>query len=329
MGLAAMFFGASAYAINQGTSIFSRDATPASGSYSLQLFVYALTTGIFVVVGSLGAYAVIKFRARPGDETSEPVQIFGSNQIELSWTIIPVLIVVVLFLTTARMIFAVQDAPEPANSIKVTAIGHQFWWEFQYPQYGFTTANELHVPLSDPKAPTPTFMKLSSADVIHSFWVPRLAGKTDMIPNRVNEMWFDPSKPGMYEGQCSQFCGTEHAKMLLRVYVQPRADFDAWVKNQQQDAVATDEEGKRVFESQACINCHAVKGTNANGRFGPDLTHLMSRDTIAAGAAENTPDNLRRWIENPEVFKSGSNMPAMNLSPEQLTQVTAYLSTLK
>ncbi len=324
-----MFFGASAYAINQGTSIFSRDATPASGSYSLQLFVYALTTGIFVVVGSLGAYAVIKFRARPGDETSEPVQIFGSNQIELSWTIIPVLIVVVLFLTTARMIFAVQDAPEPANSIKVTAIGHQFWWEFQYPQYGFTTANELHVPLSDPKAPTPTFMKLSSADVIHSFWVPRLAGKTDMIPNRVNEMWFDPSKPGMYEGQCSQFCGTEHAKMLLRVYVQPRADFDAWVKNQQQDAVATDEEGKRVFESQACINCHAVKGTNANGRFGPDLTHLMSRDTIAAGAAENTPDNLRRWIENPEVFKSGSNMPAMNLSPEQLTQVTAYLSTLK
>jgi cytochrome c oxidase subunit 2 len=227
------------------------------------------------------------------------------------------------------MIFAVQDAPEPANSIKVTAIGHQFWWEFQYPQYGFTTANELHVPVSDPKAPTPTYMKLSSADVIHSFWVPRLAGKTDLIPSRVNEMWIDPSKPGMYEGQCSQFCGTEHAKMLLRVYVQPRADFDEWVKNQQQAAVATEVQGQHVFESQACINCHAVKGTIANGRFGPDLTHLMSRDTIASGAADNTPDNLRRWIENPEVFKSGSNMPAMNLTPDQLTQVTAYLTTLK
>jgi cytochrome c oxidase subunit 2 len=327
--LTALVLSASAFAINNRTSVFSRDATPANGSYNLQLFVYAITTGIFLVVGSLGAYAVIKFRARPGDEKSEPVQIFGSNQIELSWTIIPILIVVVLFLTTARMIFAVQDAPEPANSIKVTAIGHQFWWEFQYPQYGFTTANELHVPVSDPKAPTPTYMKLSSADVIHSFWVPRLAGKTDLIPSRVNEMWIDPSKPGMYEGQCSQFCGTEHAKMLLRVYVQPRADFDEWVKNQQQAAVATEVQGQHVFESQACINCHAVKGTIANGRFGPDLTHLMSRDTIASGAADNTPDNLRRWIENPEVFKSGSNMPAMNLTPDQLTQVTAYLTTLK
>jgi cytochrome c oxidase subunit 2 len=150
-----------------------------------------------------------------------------------------------------------------------------------------------------------------------------------MIPARENEMWIDPSKVGMYEGQCSQFCGTEHAKMLLRVYVQPRADFDAWVRNQQQASVSIDQQGKQVFESQACINCHAVKGTIANGRFGPDLTHLMSRDTIASGAATNTPANLRLWIQNPEVFKSGSNMPAMNLTPEQLDQVTAYLETLK
>ena len=330
-GLSALLLTSSAFAINTKTSIFSRDATPASGSYSLQLFVYLITTGIFVVVGGLTVYAVVRFRARPGDETSEPVQIFGSNQIELSWTIIPILIVVVLFLTSARMIFAVQDAPQPANAIKVTAIGHQFWWEFQYPEYGFTAANELHVPVSDPKSPTPTFLKLSSADVIHSFWIPRLAGKTDMIPARVNEMWIDPNKIGMYEGQCNQYCGTEHAKMLLRVYVQSRPDFDAWVRNQQQAAADVTEvrAGRDVFESQSCINCHAVKGTIANGRYGPDLTHLMSRDTIAAGAALNTPDNLRRWIENPEVFKSGSNMPAMNLSPEQLTQVTAYLSTLK
>ncbi len=331
VSLSALLLTSSAFAINNATSIFSRDSTPASGSFSLQLFVYAITIGIFIVVASLTAYAVIKFRARPGDDKSEPVQIFGSNQIELSWTIIPILIVVVLFLTSARMIFAVQDARQPASAIKVTAIGHQFWWEFQYPQYGFTAANELHVPVSDPKTPTPTFLTLSSADVIHSFWVPRLAGKTDMIPARVNEMWIDPYKPGMYEGQCNQYCGTEHAKMLLRVYVQTRPDFDAWVRNQQQAAadVAEARAGRDVFESQSCINCHAVKGTIANGRFGPDLTHLMSRDTIAAGAAQNTPENLRRWIENPEVFKSGSNMPAMNLSPEQLTQVTAYLATLK
>ena len=329
--LTAMLLSTTAFAASTGTSIFSNDSTPAGGVYSLSRFVFAITAGIFLVVSGLGAYAVIKFRARPGDETSEPVQIFGSNQIELSWTIIPILIVVVLFLTSARMIFAVQDATQPASSIKVTAIGHQFWWEFQYPEYGFSTANELHVPVSDPKAPTPTFIKLSSADVIHSFWIPRLGGKTDMIPDRLNEMWIDPYKTGMYEGQCSQFCGTEHAKMLLRVYVQSRPDFETWVKNQQASAVETSqaEKGRQVFESQSCINCHAVRGTNANGRFGPDLTHLMSRDTIASGAADNTPENLRRWIENPEVFKSGSNMPAMNLSPEELRDVTAYLTTLK
>ena len=318
-------------ALNQGTSMFSRDATPASGVFSLSLFVFAILVGIFLVVASLGAYAVIKFRAKPGDETSEPIQIFGSNQIEISWTIIPVLIVVVLFLTTARMIFAVQDHVEPKTSIKVNAIGHQFWWEFQYPDYGFTAANELHIPVNDPNAPTPTYLKLSSSDVVHSFWIPRLAGKTDMIPDRVNEMWLDPVKTGVYSGQCGQFCGTEHAKMLLKVYVQSRPDFDAWVKNQQRSAVQAADvaQGKYVFESQSCINCHAVKGTIANGRFGPDLTHLASRATIAAGAANNTPKNLRLWIQNPEVFKSGSNMPAMNLTDEQLDQVTAYLSTLR
>jgi cytochrome c oxidase subunit 2 len=256
LAFAVTFAVSSAHAANDGTSMFSRDATPASGVFSLSLFVFAITIGIFLVVGSLLLYAVFKFRAKPGDETSEPVQIFGSNQIEISWTIIPVLIVVVLFLTTARMIFAVQDAPAPKSSIKVNAVGHQFWWEFQYPEYGFTTANELHMPVSDPKAPTPTYLGLTSADVIHSFWVPRLAGKTDLIPNRVNSMWLDPSKPGVYLGQCGQFCGTEHAKMLLRVYVQPRDQFDAWVKNQQQPGVQAPEvvAGRHVFESQSCIN---------------------------------------------------------------------------
>ena len=150
--------------------------------------------------------------------SQEPPQIYGSNQIELSWTVIPILIVVMLFLATARIILATQDAPKPANALDVTVIGHQFWWEYRYPKLGIVTANELHIPVSDPKHPTPTYLTMSSADTDHSFWVPRLAGKTDLIPNRVNTMWIDPETPGLYLGQCAQYCGTQHAKMLLRVY---------------------------------------------------------------------------------------------------------------
>ena len=223
-----------ALALSSNTSIFSPASTPARSIYSLSLFVLAITGGIFVVVTALIAYAVVRFRQRPDDDGSEPAQIFGSNQIELSWTIIPVLIVVVLFLATARMIFAIQDAPEPAAAVDVTAIGHQFWWEFRYPALNITTANELHIPVSEPESPRPTYMKLTSADVIHSFWVPRLAGKTDLVPNRINALWMDPHTPGLYVGQCAQFCGVEHAKMLLRVYVDTPDQFAAWVKQEQQ-----------------------------------------------------------------------------------------------
>jgi len=196
------------------------------------------------------------------------------------------------------------------------------------------TANELHVPVSDPKQPTPTFLTLLSADTDHSFWVPRLAGKTDLIPNHPNSMWIDPHETGIYLGQCAQYCGTQHAKMLLRVYVEPRADFDRWAQAQRQPVPAnapldpSAAEGRRLFETTACINCHVVSGTVANGRFGPDLTHLMSRDTIASGAAPNTPENLRLWIENPDAIKPGSLMPAMNLSREEFDRVNAYLLTL-
>ena len=193
------------------------------------------------------------------------------------------------------------------------------------------TANELHVPVSDPARPTPTFITLLSADTDHSFWVPRLGGKTDLIPNHPNNMWIDPELTGLYLGQCAQYCGTQHAKMLLRVYVQSRQDFDHWVEEQSQLAhtSASVSEGQHIFETTACINCHTVTGTVADGRFGPDLTHLMSRDTIASGAAPNTPENLRRWIQNPDTIKTGSKMPAMGLSDHQLDAVSAYLATLQ
>jgi cytochrome c oxidase subunit 2 len=313
------------------TNIFAPASTPAESIFGLSLFVLAVTGAIFVVVFILLAYAVVKFRKSAGDDGREPPQVYGSNQVELAWTVIPVLIVVALFMATARVIATVQKVSMPGNAIAVTAIGHQFWWEYRYPALGVVTANELHVPVSDPVHPTPIFIKLLSADTDHSFWVPRLAGKTDLIPNHPNSMWIDPQEMGLYLGQCAQYCGTQHAKMLLRVYVQSRDDFDRWIQAQRQpvSVSATASQGQRIFETTACINCHTVAGTAANGRFGPDLTHLMSRDTIAAGAASNTAENLRLWILNPNAIKPGSLMPAMELNDQELDALTAYLETLR
>lgn len=317
------------------TNIFAPASTPAKSVFDLSMLVLIVTGVIFVIVAGLLSYAAVKFRHRRGDDRQEPLQIYGSDQLELAWTVIPVLIVIVLFMTSARVIHAVQDAGRPPQTTEVTVIGHQFWWEYRYPQYGFVTANELHVPVSDPAHPRPTYLKLLSADTDHSFWVPRLAGKTDLIPNHPNNTWIDPHQPGLYLGQCAQYCGTQHAKMLLRVVVDTRADFDKWVREQQQQVKpdaslsAEADEGRRVFNQTACINCHTISGSVANGRFGPDLTHLMSRETIASGAVENNAQNLRAWIQNPAKFKPGALMPAMNLTDRDLNAVTAYMQTLR
>ena len=313
------------------TSIFAPESTPARTIFNLSIFVLVITAIIFVVVVTLLVYSVAKFRGNAANADREPAQVYGSTQIELAWTIIPILIVVVLFLATARVIHAVQDAPQPPTAVQVTAIGHQFWWEFRYPGVGIVTANELHIPVSDPAHPTPTFLKLLSADTDHSFWIPQLAGKTDLIPNHPNSMWMDPHRTGVFLGQCAQYCGTQHAKMLLRVSVDTPEQFSAWVHAQRQPAIQDDTvaAGRRVFETTACVNCHAVGGSNANGRFGPDLTHLMSRATIASGAAENTKENLRLWIQKPDAIKPGSLMPAMQLSDADLDALVNYLETLQ
>ena len=176
------------------TNIFAPNSTPADQIFGLSVFVLLVTGVIFAIVFGLLLYAAIKFRKRAGDDQREPLQIYGSDQLELAWTVIPVLIVIVLFMTSARVIHSVQDARRPPGTIEVTVIGHQFWWEYRYPQYGFVTANELHVPVSDPAHPTPTFLALLSADTDHSFWIPRLAGKTDLIPNHPNSTWIDPHR---------------------------------------------------------------------------------------------------------------------------------------
>ena len=328
--VATLCFGAPADP-SQIPNIFRPQSTPANSILHLSALVLAITALIFVVVFSLLVYAVAKFRKRDEDDGREPAQVYGSNQVELAWTVIPTLIVLVLFLATARVIHSIQDAPKPLRAIEVIAIGHQFWWEFRYPALGVITANELHVPVSNPSNPTPTFLTLLSVDTDHSFWVPRLAGKTDLIPNRVNHTWIDPQETGLYLGQCAQYCGTQHAKMLLRVYVDSPEKFEQWAQDQRKPAIINDavEAGRQVFETTACVNCHAVSGTVADGRFGPDLTHLMSRETIASGAAPNTRENLRAWIQNPDTIKPGSLMPAMQLNDHDLDALTDYLMTLR
>ena len=314
-------------------NMMSPTSTPAQMEFDLSMFVIAIMSAILLVVGGLWAYSVWKFRSK-SDSDVEPAQIYGSVQVELAWTVIPFIIVVVLFLTTARMIFAIQDHPEPKTALNVSVIGHQFWWEFRYPKYGVVSANELHVPVSTKDRPMPTFIKLQSADVWHSFWVPQLAGKVDNIPDHINDMWIDPHVPGLYVGQCGQFCGVEHAKMLIRVYVDTPAEFQRWITNQQtpardEKASSEVEAGKYVFQTNACMNCHAIDGTRANGRFGPNLTHFGSRDTLGSGIAKNDMQNLKAWIRNPSDLKDGALMPPMQLNESQLEQVSVYLSSLK
>src|SRR5712672_208667 len=240
---------------NSVPSIFDSHSTPADSIRHLSHFVLGITGLIFLVVFSLLSYVVVKFRSRVAGAEREPAQVYGSTQIELAWTVIPILIVVVLFLATARVIHGIQDAPRPAGAVELTAIGHQFWWEFRYPALGVVTANELHVPVSDSSHPRPTFLKLLSADTDHSFWIPQLAGKTDLIPNRVNETWLDPHESGLFLGQCAQYCGTQHAKMLLRVFVDSPEVFNLWVRGQRQPANQDGREaaGRHVFESTACL----------------------------------------------------------------------------
>ena len=299
------------------------------------MLVLGITLTIFLVVAGLFLYAVVRYRhrAEDADASREPSQIFGSNQIELSWTVIPILIVVLLFLATTRVILMTQSIPKPASSMDVNVVGHQFWWEYSYPKLGVVTANELHIPVSDPKKPTPTYLTMTSADTDHSFWVPRLAGKMDLIPNQINTMWIDPQQAGLYLGQCAQYCGVQHAKMLIRVYADSPADFAAWVAHQKQPAVESADPqaaaGRAIFQHNSCISCHTIAGTVATGRFGPDLTHVASRETIGSGAIPNHNANLRAFVDNPEHFKPGVLMPAMHLNDKDLDAITAYLASLK
>lgn len=289
--------------------------------------VYTLITILAgaVMIGVLTltlAFAVI-FRERPG---REPQQIHGNPRLEVFWTLIPVIIVVAIAVPSFQSIVdTTSDAPD--NSIEVVATGNQWWFEFEYPGLGVVTANEMHIPVG-----LPVNVELRSDDVIHSFWVPQLSGKVDMVPGHDNRLWFTPEETGTYLGQCAEFCGTSHANMRFLVVVDTQEDFDAWLAAQSAEAVPTQSDlaaaGQTVFTSKACVGCHTIRGVSEVGTIGPDLTHLASRDTIASGILDNTEANLRAWISNPLKEKPGSKMPIVDLTDEELDQLIAYLQGL-
>jgi cytochrome c oxidase subunit 2 len=288
--------------------------------------IFWWAVGVFVVVEGILIYTIIRFRARPDSERPKPVH--GHTILELGWTIAPALILVAIAIPTIQTIFVVDNPPAEEADVTIEVIGRQWWWEFRYPDLGIVTANEAHVPVGQT-----VDVRLRSADVLHSFWVPRLGGKRDLVPGRENFIWFRPDSIGVFWGQCAEYCGTSHALMSLRFIVDSESDFDAWVANNQAPAVTQSDrlasQGRNVFLNNACISCHTIRGTNAQGQLGPDLTHVGSRLTIAAGVLDNNAENLARWISDPQDVKPGNLMPNMGLTEQQVEQLVAYLQTLR
>jgi cytochrome c oxidase subunit 2 len=231
-------------------------------------------------------------------------------------------------------------SPPAAPDLAIQVIGHEWWWEVRYRRPGEApetvtgneirlpvTANEIHLPVAQPVR-----LEVSSADVVHSFWVPQLQGKIDLVPGQTNVFWLQADRPGTYAGQCAEYCGTEHARMRLRVTAEPRENFERWLAKQREPAaqpVGDVVAGRRAFDGAACAFCHSVRGTPAAGRVGPDLTHLASRATLAAGTLANTPGNLAAWVADAPAIKPGTPMPRMELDPETLRSIVAYLRTLE
>ncbi len=288
--------------------------------------VFLVAGIVFVLIMGLVTVAVIKFRERPDDTGPEPEQIHGNTKLEVGWTLIPALILFAIAIPTIATIFDLSQKAE--NALNVTVVGHQFWWEYRYDDLGITSANELNIP-----AGVPVELTLESIDVIHSYWIPPLAGKTDVIPGRTNHMSFEADEPGTFLGQCTEFCGLSHANMRAVAIAHDPADFEAWVASQRATPAAAAAEseagaGLTTFNAKGCAGCHTVAGVS-QGKVGPDLTHLYSRDTFAGSMFDLSEDNLRRWLEDPPGVKPGSVMPDLGLTDEEITQLIAYLETLQ
>jgi cytochrome c oxidase subunit 2 len=281
---------------------------------------------VFVLVEALLVFALIRFRRRPGQAL--PVQVHGNTRLEIAWTLVPAVILAWIAVPTVRTIFATQAPPDP-QALQVRAIGHQWWFEFHYPQLNITTASDLWIP-----ANRKIDVALESVDVIHSFWPPKLGGKRDMVPGHVNRISFTPQVPGLYWGECAEFCGAAHANMGFRVVVAEPQAFDRWVKDMQRPpapnmANPVVRKGQTAFLANGCIACHTIAGTPAQGKIGPNLTYFGRRHTIAAGMMPNTPQNLEKWLRNPPGIKPNVVMPKLPLTDETVQALVAYLESLK
>jgi cytochrome c oxidase subunit II len=299
-----------------------------------RIFLF-VCTGVFAVVMAALLYAL--WRA-PRIHTQEPPDLSTVNvpepRLRRSVNTAVAITILLLLVLLAASVFtdrALARLPlKDAINIEVTA--HQWWWTVKYVNgpvsETFETANEIHVPVG-----RPVVVKLNSDDVIHSLWVPSLAGKRDLVPGRTATLAFQADRPGLYRGQCAEFCGFQHAFMAFEVHAHPPAEYEAWRLRQlspaPEPADPKAQRGKALFQSVSCALCHAVQGTLAQGHKAPDLTHLASRRTIAAGTLPNTPGNLASWITDPHKHKPGVNMPANPLSRDDLDAIVAYLGTLK
>jgi cytochrome c oxidase subunit II len=284
--------------------------------------VFAL---IFVIVTGAITFSIFRFRTRAGEP--DPRQILGNRKVEIAWTIIPFLIVIFLFVITLCAMNRADPPPAPSPDLVIT--GHQFWWEVDYPGSGVITANEIHIPTGKRLS-----VRLESKDVLHEFWVPKLTRKESNVPGQPNHIWLQADKPGDYIGQCSEFCGTQHAWMRILVVADEPAQFEQWQQRQLRPAqVPTSSaavKGVEVFRTSSCINCHAINGVpGANLRVAPDLTHVGSRKQLASGMIDNTPANMRLWLKSPQHIKPGALMPDFSFTDEQLDQLATYLSTLR
>lgn len=323
---------------SQTPNILDPKGPVASRESGIAWFIFALAAFIFVVVIGALLYNIIRFRNRPGAPDAR--QIHGNTSIEIAWTVIPSVVLFVVLVITVVNLFALAQ-PSAPNTLTIKVIGHQWWWEFQYPDQHIVTADEMHVP-----AGTVVHLDLSSDNVIHSVWIPQLTGKTDDIPGHNNTMWFKADTAGKYRGECTEFCGTQHAHMDFMVFADSPSAYNTWVQQQQTNALqptagSQAAAGLKVFNNAGCTGCHAINGTTSNSpgivRIGPNLTHFGSRYLIAGGVLDNNTQNLTQWVHHAQDVKSGSDMPSFDgtssgytaLSPTQVSDLVAYLQSLK
>jgi cytochrome c oxidase subunit 2 len=309
---------------------------PAEAIASLGWFVGAIA--FVILIGVEGALIWAAWRYRASRMPGPAPQIHGSTRLEIAWTAIPLVVLAVVFvlmLGTMREISSVvtwstTTAPSGVADLRVLARGYQWWWEYRYTTTSgeVVAANELHIPVG-----VPVDLALEAHDVIHSFWVPELNGKTDMIPGRINHLRLYAARAGAFSGQCAEFCGLEHAWMRISVIADEPADFTRWLTAQATPRLppsgAVAEAGERVFTANVCASCHTIRGTGAAGLAGPDLTHVGSRLTLGAGVLANDDTGMRAWIADPQRYKPGVFMPQVPLSAADLTALIAYLRSLQ